>query len=682
MTVVSYKNVKRPIIPPGDLPMLALFARGEQGGWYEPSDLNNYGTLGSELVPDPEFSSAEQWDCEDGSSVEGGVLAFDISGERVGAMNAEGVRTIPGVSYEVVVDFKSRVSGSYYVIGFNIVYIQSGSFQRVTRILQGNGNIIGIRVYSGGTGEITRLSVRPLISLNKATMFQDVEGVEPVTSVEQPVGLIHDKSGNGNHASQLTVPARPYLSARVNLLNNSNDLTQNYWTKAVAVEPNQPDPFGGSGAHLLTVETQGAYRRIFRNNVTAVGVKSVHTIYAKAGTARFINQHSGSGAGVAFDLVDGVATVAPAIASTTQVSMTPIGDGWWRCEIRYLEGYHSVYWMVTTNGGTVGEVGDSVYVYGLQVEHGEVATKYQRVTSATDYDWRDWPLRLEFDSVDDVLDYSFVPKAPAYHLAQVADGKIKTTEMPVFRQPTQPQITGVRRNLLEYSDLWGDERTSRRFLIDCELENVDVPNPAGGVGATLVTLLTSTARTAELIPGTPGDRTTSFWFKAMPGETGTVRFGNRAGASFSNRLEAEVVDYEWRRLHHTIELPESPVTTDGNVYAVDRRSSSPDHLDRFLVWGGQIEDGSVPTSYQAVRTATDFDGSGLPVGSIWIKTDAIDQDIGTYRYNGATWDDVGSGSGVIMSVRDNFSSLVTLDRPITAAEVESIRTYASQGDNS
>ena len=41
------------------------------------------------------------------------------------------------------------------------------------------------------------------------TMFQDAAGTVPVTADGQPVGLIRDKSGRGNHASQSTVASKP-----------------------------------------------------------------------------------------------------------------------------------------------------------------------------------------------------------------------------------------------------------------------------------------------------------------------------------------------------------------------------------------------------------------------------------------------------------------------------------------
>lgn len=42
-----------------------------------------------------------------------------------------------------------------------------------------------------------------------STMFQDSAGTTPVTADGDPVGLIRDKSGNGNHASRSTASLRP-----------------------------------------------------------------------------------------------------------------------------------------------------------------------------------------------------------------------------------------------------------------------------------------------------------------------------------------------------------------------------------------------------------------------------------------------------------------------------------------
>jgi len=60
-----------------------------------------------------------------------------------------------------------------------------------------------------------------------STLFQDAAGTTPVTALEQPVGLMLDKSGRGNHVSQAVAASRPVLSARVNML-PSTDMSVSY----------------------------------------------------------------------------------------------------------------------------------------------------------------------------------------------------------------------------------------------------------------------------------------------------------------------------------------------------------------------------------------------------------------------------------------------------------------------
>jgi hypothetical protein len=45
-----------------------------------------------------------------------------------------------------------------------------------------------------------------------ATLFQDVSGTLSATLPGQPVGRVHDKSGNGIHALQVVAAARPILA--------------------------------------------------------------------------------------------------------------------------------------------------------------------------------------------------------------------------------------------------------------------------------------------------------------------------------------------------------------------------------------------------------------------------------------------------------------------------------------
>jgi len=62
-----------------------------------------------------------------------------------------------------------------------------------------------LRLFADGTAGLW-LDVQDL-----STLFQDAAGTTPVTAAGQPVGLIRDKSGRGNHLSQATSSAKPIL---------------------------------------------------------------------------------------------------------------------------------------------------------------------------------------------------------------------------------------------------------------------------------------------------------------------------------------------------------------------------------------------------------------------------------------------------------------------------------------
>ncbi len=83
------------------------------------------------------------------------------------------------------------------------------------------------------------------------TMYQDAAGTTPVTAVEQPVGKILDKSGKGNHATQSVTASRPVLSARYNLLTQTEDFSA-WGSGSTSITPNTAlAPNGTLTADLL-----------------------------------------------------------------------------------------------------------------------------------------------------------------------------------------------------------------------------------------------------------------------------------------------------------------------------------------------------------------------------------------------------------------------------------------------
>ena len=93
-----------------------------------------------------------------------------------------------------------------------------------------------------------------------STLFQDAEGTTPVTADGDPVGLMLDKSGNGNHATQSVSAKRPVYKTDGMLhwldLDGSSNLTHPY----------------SSGTSNLTLAASGeAYSSASRQQLISAG---------------------------------------------------------------------------------------------------------------------------------------------------------------------------------------------------------------------------------------------------------------------------------------------------------------------------------------------------------------------------------------------------------------------------
>jgi hypothetical protein len=105
-----------------------------------------------------------------------------------------------------------------------------------------------------------------------STLFQDAAGTTPVTAVEQPVGRMLDKSGRGNHATQATAINRPVLSARINLLLNTETLSTQSVTVAAT---SQRLRFEGTGSITLSGTATGTYSAGTHTFTTTAGTLTI-----------------------------------------------------------------------------------------------------------------------------------------------------------------------------------------------------------------------------------------------------------------------------------------------------------------------------------------------------------------------------------------------------------------------
>ena len=192
----------------GGFSPLSLFASGEQGAWYDPSDLSTMfqdaeGTtpvtavgqpvglildkskglvLGPELVTNGNFSVGTGWTLSGTTTISGGLLNAASPGSEFIA--TQSVPFVSGKTYELTIVVPTITSGNVsvvYGVGTNvtaITVVSSGTFKSRVAAGSGNSELRLVSSGSGFTGTIDNISIKEL---------------------------------PGNHASQATAAACPLL---------------------------------------------------------------------------------------------------------------------------------------------------------------------------------------------------------------------------------------------------------------------------------------------------------------------------------------------------------------------------------------------------------------------------------------------------------------------------------------
>lgn len=232
-----------------------------------------------------------------------------------------------------------------------------------------------------------------------STLYQDAAGTIPVTDVEQPVGLMLDKSGRGNHAFQGTTTPndkRPILSARVNLLTNTEDFSAAAWLKTGA---------GTGAAPVVTLNAGTA--------PDGTNTASQIVFNTRAGTTTFdqsmieFSAPSGATSGAAYKSglwVKGNAGSQILIRQQGAIAYTKytLTGGWDYLSQTEVSAITTVSFSFGLRQSVTGTINSSVTVLvwhpDLRPSNiGNNIPAYQRVNTATDYDTAGFPLYLKAD---------------------------------------------------------------------------------------------------------------------------------------------------------------------------------------------------------------------------------------------------------------------------------------------
>lgn len=291
-----------------------------------------------------------------------------------------------------------------------------------------------------------------------STMFQDAAGTTPVTAVEQPVGLMLDKSkglvlgpelvtngtfdtdisgwaaspgGSGSWVSgemvvratatnavqgmyipitcvvgkaylariELKTVSGPNKYARVSTTTNPSNLISSLNNELFVVGANTLTFVATQTTHYLHVSVFTTGQSVTVDNISVRELPGNHA-YQPASTSRpvlsaRVNQYVGTATLATQNVTTLAATYTLRFEGTGSITLSGTATG------TYSAGTHSV---VCTAGTLTSTVTGTVTNADIRVDNVGVGLPvYQRVTTSTDYDTVSYPFFLRFDGVDDYL---------------------------------------------------------------------------------------------------------------------------------------------------------------------------------------------------------------------------------------------------------------------------------------
>ena len=183
-----------------------------------------------------------------------------------------------------------------------------------------------------------------------------------------------------------TLVARGLLieEARTNVCLRSEDFTTTWSVSNATITANSI----GSPDGVATADTWTSgltvYPSVFQTITVTNALAYTATFYAKAGTSSSIQVElrgaAGSSPDGTFDLSTGVATVAPGATGSPVVSMVSVGNGWYRCAVTKTSTSTSFIFII---GQFTSVIGNTVYLWGAQLEAGSFATSYIPTAAST-----------------------------------------------------------------------------------------------------------------------------------------------------------------------------------------------------------------------------------------------------------------------------------------------------------
>lgn len=237
--------------------------------------------------------------------------------------------------------------------------------------------------------------IRPTLDLN----FAGSQTVDPrITFTRNSIATYFDKFGVMQTAevNQPRIDFDPVTGEckgllieeqRTNLLTYSGQFDNASWTKQnCTISSNSiVAPDGTLTGDAMTADGTSNPHTILQGASANASGRTI-SVYAKAGTATFLQVlTAGSTNPVAnFDLVNGTSNM---IGSNSTASITPVGNGWYRCvlassDTAATDVYFAIVTSLTSGRISSNTSSGTLYLWGAQLEQGSFPTSYIPTTSS------------------------------------------------------------------------------------------------------------------------------------------------------------------------------------------------------------------------------------------------------------------------------------------------------------
>lgn len=399
-----------------------LWRNGEQGVWYDPSDLSTMFQDASGTTPvympgqgQPDCWIGLQLDKRRGLTRGPEMLSNgDFSGGAAGW-------GVAGADATHVVDFtggacryKSDTTSPVLTVSQGSLSIVAGRWYELTIVVSSwvSGGI-KTDLFSGAAagGLALASSAGTFRAIGLATSTTSVFSfLRNAANTDLTIDSISVRELPGNHRWQGTATSRPVLSARYNLLTSSEAFSNSAWAKSAtaSITPS-------AGAFIFRCGSTGS-SQIYNAAAISGSIASYTVrIRAKAEFSGFlvvalVDLIGGGYSRVWYDLSSGVARTNRSGAGGTFVSKSikPVSDGSFICELTgafsSATNIRVALNLSEVDDGFNGSASSGVYLYSADARvanDGVGLPEYQRVLDASNYDTVGFPLYRKTDGVDD-----------------------------------------------------------------------------------------------------------------------------------------------------------------------------------------------------------------------------------------------------------------------------------------